>query len=686
MQNKCWIITKNRSYFENIGDYNYCDLEDMVIPKKIAFDCETTGLNALKDKVFAIQIGTKTDNYLIDLQEYNKPLFKEDLEIKYKDVIPYVKNRKLVGHNISFDLGFAYMQNWFPDDIRDTMIGSKILHNGEHELNENHKLAPLRHGFGHVMERELKLIYDKSEQQNIHKTRLSTKKAIQYCFNDVDRLLDLEEDLAAKIGRYGATKTYHLNCNYLKAMTYMELCGLPISVDKWKAKMVEDKKTSQEKQLEITHYIYDNLPKYRHNQLSLFETVKKVTCLLSSPTQMIPVFKALGINTVSDTGEDSIEENVINKSPHEFVELWLKYKESQHRVTTFGQKILDKVEHGRLYTRFNPIVDTCRVSSRKGEINFLNFPSDKITRDCFVASKGFKIIVSDFSNQEAVTLADKSQNLATLKAIKEGADSHCLLAREVYPEIKELSDDDIKKLHKEKRHIGKIVNFTCAFGGNGYTISKNLNLPVADGERLYKAYRTINKEIFEWGATILKKALVTGYIESADGFKLKLPYFDDYQRKSTLVKQFTEEHWDYYKQGKAIYKEDDPERVLTKREQFCLDFYLEKKEIVSGVAKARAKYERLCLNNPIQATAAHQTKLSVVNLFDYIKERGHLRQCRIANCIHDEILLECKEELVEEYKEALGRIMRESANVYLTSGLVKMEADANCGETWYEAK
>jgi DNA polymerase I-like protein with 3'-5' exonuclease and polymerase domains len=352
------------------------------------------------------------------------------------------------------------MQGFFPDDIRDTMIGSKILHNGEFELNENNKYAPLKHSFGHVMERELEVQYDKSEQQNIHKTRLSTQKAIQYCFNDVDRLLELEENLAAKIGKYGSKKTYLLNCNYIKAMVYMELCGLPVSVDKWKAKMVEDKKISSEKQVEITHYIYDNLPKYRHNQLSLFETVKKVTCLLSSPTQMIPVFKSLGINTLDDEGKDSIEENVINKSSHEFVELWLKYKESQHRVTTFGQKILDRVENNRLYTRFNPIVDTCRVSSRKGEINFLNFPSDKTTRDCFVASKGHMIIVSDFSNQEAVTLADKSQNLATLKTILEGLDAHCVLAREVFSEIKELSDEEIKLKHKEKRQIGKVANFT----------------------------------------------------------------------------------------------------------------------------------------------------------------------------------------------------------------------------------
>jgi len=45
-----YIITKNPDYFRNIGNYNYCNLEDMVLTQKIAFDCETTGLNALKDK------------------------------------------------------------------------------------------------------------------------------------------------------------------------------------------------------------------------------------------------------------------------------------------------------------------------------------------------------------------------------------------------------------------------------------------------------------------------------------------------------------------------------------------------------------------------------------------------------------------------------------------------------------
>jgi DNA polymerase-1 len=657
----------------------------MLLPDKIAFDKETTGLKALKDKVFSIQIGTGKDNYLIDLQEYDTPLIKGK-QLYYEEVVPYIKDKELVGHNISFDIGFAYMKGVFPNKVRDTMIASKILHNGEMELNEAYKLVPMRHGFGQVMERELGLYYDKSEQKNIHKVRLSTAKAIQYCFNDVDRLLELEADLYSKLEKYGATETYKLNCDYLKAMVYMELCGLPISTQKWAAKSEVDKKTSLQLQANIVEYIYDRYPQFRDEQLNLFGFIKRIHPLLSSPDQMIPVFEAMGINIVDDDGKKSISEDVINKSPHEFVEMWLEYKGYEHRVTTFGNNILSKVENGHIYTNFNPIVDTCRIASRKKEINFLNFPADKITRDCFVASKGYKIIVADFSNQEAVTLADKSQNTASLKTILEGADSHCILAREVYPELRALSDDEIKKHHKDKRQIGKIANFTFAFGGTGYTAAKNLNISIEEGDRIYEAYRRINKETFDWGDTIYQEAIKTGYIESADGFKLKLPYFDDFINLQKKIKSFTQDEWSLYKNGKALSKIESGREFFSKDEIKALDFYLFNKENVSKLAKTRSKYMRLCLNNPIQATAAHETKRSMVNLFEYIKSRGHLRQCRIANCVHDEIVLECKEELVEEYKEALGRIMRDSANYYLKSGLVKMEADANVGDSWYEAK
>ena len=36
-----YIVTRNKDYFLKIGNYNYCDLKDMILPDKLAVDTET---------------------------------------------------------------------------------------------------------------------------------------------------------------------------------------------------------------------------------------------------------------------------------------------------------------------------------------------------------------------------------------------------------------------------------------------------------------------------------------------------------------------------------------------------------------------------------------------------------------------------------------------------------------------
>lgn len=36
-----YIITKNKSFFEKIGEYQYCQLDDMILPEMLACDSET---------------------------------------------------------------------------------------------------------------------------------------------------------------------------------------------------------------------------------------------------------------------------------------------------------------------------------------------------------------------------------------------------------------------------------------------------------------------------------------------------------------------------------------------------------------------------------------------------------------------------------------------------------------------
>jgi DNA polymerase-1 len=386
-----YIITKTPKFFAKIGKYNFCNLEDMVLPETIAIDTETTGLFAHDCDIFCVQIGTGENNYLIHMYDDN---------YEFSDCVPYIEDKILVGQNILFDVGFFYKYGFYPTRVRDTMIASKIIHNGD--------ILFMRNDFGTLMERELDVVYDKTTQKNIHLVKLSIPQSIEYSFNDVDRLLELHDALEKQIDRGGFRKTYDLHCRFIKALAYMQRCGLPINGDAWVDKMMQDKVNVKRSTKEIEEYIYDNVPKFADMQIDMFSLDKKILVKLSSPMQMVPVFNELGIRTKDKDGKDSIKENVITKTKHEFVDIWLDFQEAKHRVTTFGQKIYDRIIDGRVYTSFNPMVDTARLSCRKGSINFLNFPSDRITRDCFQAEPGTSMIVCDYSAQEGVIMADLS--------------------------------------------------------------------------------------------------------------------------------------------------------------------------------------------------------------------------------------------------------------------------------------
>ena len=668
-----YIITNNKSFFEKIGNYNYCNLSEMVLPDTIGFDTETTSLKPFAGDVFSIQIGTGQDNYLIDLQKLGG-------EITFEEVIPFLKDKKLVGHNLTFDLGWCYKHNFYPTKVFDTFIASKILYNGDKNI--------YRHDFGTVMERELNLIYDKTEQQNIARTQLSNHKAITYAFNDVDRILDLLNAMGTKIKRKGQLDTFLLHNRYIKALAYIESCGLPIDEQQWLNKIELDKEVFKENERKVIEYIYEHLPQYRDLQIDMFSNEKRILPSLSSALQMIPVFKDFGINVKSDTEPDkeTIAENIISKSDHEFVKIWLEFQGSLHDLTTFGANILEKVENGRIYTNYNPILDTARISTRKGDVNVLNLPANQRTRDCFRAKEGYKMIVSDYEGQENAVLAGKSLDSVMIDSVVNGADLHCAFARMIFPLLRDLSDDEIKNNHKDKRNFAKPSRFALAYGGNGYTIAMNQNLPVEEGERIEKLYKELHSGVYEWGEAVLQESIEKGYIASCMGFRLYLPFFEDFKKSEYWIKKKDSIFWEQYRKGKEEYKKKAENTDYVVKDDKSYKHYIRNKGMVSDFFRQKSKYFRLCLNNPIQTTAAHQTKLAVAMLFEEILKNNHIGDVKICVVPHDEIVLEVKEELAEKYKLILENCMRQGGDEVLGSEVIKMKADANIGDSWYEAK
>ena len=115
-----------------------------------------------------------------------------------------------------------------------------------------------------------------------------------------------------------------------------------------------------------------------------------------------------------------------------------------------------------------------------------------------------------------------------------------------------------------------------------------------------------------------------------------------------------------------------------------LEFYRSKKETVSDNFKLRSNYQRLVLNSPVQSCASHQTKLSMLLMFEWILEQNLQWTVKIVNAVHDEIILECPFALKEEVSDKLTETMKNGADQFLTT--LKMGAKAHYNYTWYLAK
>lgn len=617
-----------------------------------------------------------------------------DNNYKFEDLIPYIEGKILVGHNIIFDLGFMYKHNFWPKEVRDTMVATKILYNGQLELKEaedGYKYhVPYRADFGAVMNRELKVVYDKTEQKNIHKVKLSMVSTIEYSFNDVDKLLQLEEVMYKKIVDGGFLPTYELHCRYTRVLAYIESCGMPISSRLWKAKMAVDQQNTRDWETRIEEYIYDNLPQFSDRQLDMFDTKKRIKVSVNSQRQMLKVFKAFGIPTQDKDGNDSIEENIISKSKHPFVKMWLEFQNAHHRVKNFGHSILDKIENERIYTNFNIAVDTARLSTRRGEINFLNFPKDEETRNCFVANPGYKMIVCDYSGQETVIAADFSGDKAMTDSVVNKKCLHCAFARVLFPEIAELSDSVIKKEHDDKRSAAKSPRFAFQYGGSAYTIHMNEGIPLERAEKIEAAFKELHHGVYVWGEKVFNQATRedVGYIQSVDGWRLALMGFDKYLKLKAFVESFTREDWTKYRVGKLDLNKQKTEieagRKYELRYPNSVEFYKARTKDVSKYFKFKAEYMRLCLNSPVQTCGSHQIKRSSCILFDWIVDNGYQWLVKICNSVHDELVIEAVDDLVEVATKAVSDAMIEGGDYYLST--LKNTADSNPGNSWGEAK
>jgi DNA polymerase-1 len=663
-----YLITNQRSLFDRLStDIGYADLADFYLYFKnhneVAVDTETHGFDVYTKNLITVQVGDEKNQFIIDCTTVDISLLKDFFE--REDLL-------FLFHNAKFDLRFFLHRRILIKKVYDTFLAEATINKGRKTVKK---------ALDAVAYRYCKVELDKTVRGVIHRELLTTR-VLKYAADDVKYLITIKRKQLQKIKEQELETILSLENKFVIVLAYVEYSGLYLNTDKWKAKIAEDRKEFEQAKKELDKWIIDNnLDKYINKQLNLFSS--ELTCYInwSSSHQVIPLLKDLGINTqvIDDkTGQlkDSCEAKVlitqIDKST--FVPLYLKYKKLEKINTTYGDNFLKQINpiSGRIHTTFTQIMDTGRMSSGgknkdTGEdyINAQNIPADERTRSCFTASSDCVLINSDFSGQEQIVFANWSMDKDLLDFYDKGLDDmHSFVASKIYPELSNLSLQEIKQKYPDKRQIAKKAGFAINYGGNGATIAENVNISKEEGEAVYNAYFKAFPGIKSYFNKVSKLALQRGYIQFNDITKNK-SYIDFFPEFKRLERQITSEFWQKYREHK--------EKNTT---QF-IQYY---KPFVKQYFKYRGIIERKSYNYPIQGSSAEITKIAGIYVYEELLKRNLLFKVHFSNLVHDELLLETPKELGIEVAKIVEDNMIKAGKVYCKR--VPLTAKAIISDIW----
>ena len=665
-----YLVTGQQSMFSPAG-YSLATVEESLEYLKtldvIGFDTETMGLDPFTKPLLSMQLGDETKQYVVDCKTIDPKLYKDILESKM-----------LIMHNAKFDLRYLFYYGIVPTKIYDSFLIERILTTG---------IDTVRRSLDAVVYKYCKIELDKTVRGSIHREGLSTR-VIKYAANDVKYLHQVKRKQEVALVENNLTRTASLDNEFVIVLAYIEFCGFYMNPQDWRKKCEEDKKDLDAVKQKLDQFILDNpdkYPDYIDNQLDLFAAGVSTKINWASSKQVISFMQSLGVDTLTkdkDTGmyKHSVDKKVLGpqKKKHPIISTYIEFTEHQKVVSTYGENWFEYINPvtKRVHSNYTQIMNTGRLSSgQKGDKkrgipqmpNMQNIPSDKRTRGCFQSQPGNVLIVSDYSGQEQIVLANKSLDPDLLYFYSQGlGDMHSFVASKIFPELSSLTLDEIKDQHKDKRQIAKGAGFAINYGGTGMTISQNLSISMEEGEKVYQEYFKAFPGLANYFKQEKQKALSLGYIEfnAISRRKCYIPFWEDYKRLHDDIYN-TVGFWDDYKH----HKNEDSEEFREVYKPKVREYFMKKGDI-----------ERMSLNYPIQGSSADITKLAGIYFFRYLLENNLVFKVLMPNVVHDEWIVEAPEEMAYAIKDKLQECMETAGDVFCRE--VKLKADPLITKYW----
>ena len=298
----------------------------------------------------------------------------------------------------------------------------------------------------------------------------------------------------------------------------------------------------------------------------------------------------------------------------------LEYRQVTKLIGTYAAALPEVADEcDRIHTEFKQaLTATGRLSS--ADPNLQNIPirtkMGRQMRRYFIAREGYSLVDADYSQIELRLLAHISDDYTMCEAFRSGDDIHTKTASAVFGVPEE-------SVSEEMRKRAKAVNFGIIYGISGFSLSKDIGTTPTQATKYIKSYLMNYPSIDAYLENVVKDAAANGYTTTPMGRRRYIP------------------------------------------------------ELTSTNGNMRAFGKRIAMNAPIQGAAADIMKLAMIRVYNALKDE--LPDAKLVMQVHDELIVEVRDEDVEKCKEIVKREMENVAELS-----VPLTVDVTSGKSWLD--
>lgn len=360
----------------------------------------------------------------------------------------------------------------------------------------------------------------------------------------------------------------------------------------------------------------------------------------------------------------------VSKLRSTYLESWQTLERRGRVHTTFVQTY---AESGRISSRHPNLQNCPRPDTTRFLERYIGEPLDM--RRMFVAPPGHVLVTADYSQYELRVVAERANEHKMIDVyrqeyeVREQIEQLILERYGLYPwqehEIAELDDEELRVLQhrlkqldfhtqnaalifrkkpdevtKQERSEAKSISFGVLYGMQAKSLAAQIrymtgrDISVEEAQRLLDAYFSTYRNLHRYIQMTMHQARSTGQVASLFG-----------------------------------------------RKRWCVFSRYEPVGIRQWNAIVDGGTEREAVNHTIQSTNADATKFALVLLDMELRQRGWHEHAYPVLTVHDEIVVECKQELQHEVALLLKRCMVDGS---LRAGMKRVPTvvEVSIGPTW----